>query len=65
MHTQKLLILAKHRNLRILGYHVASVIHSEIYSDHGKRANMVDGFFSRLRKMVRGQHQDVSPLHLY
>ncbi len=39
--------------------------HSEAYSDHGKHTNMVESFFSRLRRMVQGQHHHVSPKYLY
>ena len=39
--------------------------YSEIYSDHGKHTNMVESFFSRLRRMVQGQHHHVSPQYLY
>lgn len=39
--------------------------HSEIYSDHGKHTNWVESYFSRLRRMVQGQHHHVSPQYLY
>lgn len=42
--------------------------HSESYSDgNGKHTNWVESYFSRLRRMVRGQHHGVSPklLHAY
>tara|TARA_R100000365_G_C2743776_1_gene72524 strand:+ start:1288 stop:2259 length:972 start_codon:yes stop_codon:yes gene_type:complete len=39
--------------------------HSEAYSEgHGKHTNWVESFFSRLRRMVAGQHHGVSPKHL-
>ncbi|BDA86360.1 hypothetical protein Sa4125_39020 [Aureimonas sp. SA4125] len=44
-----------------------SINHSESYSDgHGKHTNWVESYFSRLRRMVRGQHHSVSAklLHL-
>ena len=47
------------------GYHVERVNHSEIYSDHGKHTNMVESYFSRLRRMVGGQHHHVSPQYLH
>ncbi len=47
------------------GWMVERVNHSEIYSDHGKHTNMVESFFSRLRRMVVGQHHHVSPQHLH
>ena len=46
-------------------YQVDRVNHSEIYSDHGKHTNMVESFFSRLRRMVQGQHNHVSPQYLH
>jgi hypothetical protein len=48
-----------------MGYHVDRVNHSEIYSDHGKHTNMVESFFSRLRRLVQGQHHHVSPQYLH
>ena len=47
------------------GWHVDRVNHSEVYSDHGKHTNMVESFFSRLRRMIEGQHHFVSPQYLY
>ena len=44
---------------------VDRVNHSEIYSDHGKHTNMAESFFSRLRRMVSGQHHHVSPKYLH
>ncbi len=39
--------------------------HSEAYSEgHGKHTNWAESFFSRLRRMVRGQHHGVSPKYL-
>ncbi len=35
------------------------------YSDHGKHTNMVESYFSRMRRMVRGQHHHVSPQYLH
>ncbi|MFD0916887.1 IS1595 family transposase [Pseudahrensia aquimaris] len=46
-------------------WEVDRVNHSEVYSDHGKHTNMVESFFSRLRRMVEGQHHHVSPHYLY
>ncbi|MEP5729775.1 MAG: IS1595 family transposase [Sulfitobacter sp.] len=56
---------ASHWDALHMGYHVDRVNHSEIYSDHGKHTNMVESFFSRLRRMVQGQHHHVSPQYLY
>ena len=56
---------ASHWDELHMGYHVDRVNHSEIYSDHGKHTNMVESYFSRLRRMVSGQHHHVSPQYLY
>lgn len=56
---------ASHWDLLHAGWNVDRVNHSEIYSDHGKHTNMVESFFSRLRRMVAGQHHHVSPQYLY
>lgn len=47
------------------GWMVDRVNHSEIYSDHGKHTNMAESYFSRLRRMVVGQHHHVSPQYLH
>ena len=47
------------------GWEVDRINHSELYSDHGKHTNMVESFFSRLRRMVQGQHHHVSPQYLH
>jgi len=40
--------------------------HSEAYSDlAGTNTNQVESFFSRLRRMVAGQHHHVSPQYLH
>ena len=41
------------------------VNHSVVYSDHGKHTNWVESYFSRLRRMVVGQHHHVSPHYLF
>lgn len=41
------------------------VNHSVNYSDHGKHTNWVESYFSRLRRMVDGQHHGVSPHYLH
>ncbi|MBZ0217747.1 MAG: IS1595 family transposase [Fimbriimonadaceae bacterium] len=56
---------ATHWDTLHAGWEVDRVNHSEVYSDHGKHTNMVESFFSRLRRMVRGQHHWVSPKYLY
>lgn len=47
------------------GWPVERVNHSQCYSDHGKHTNWVESYFSRLRRMVMGQHHHVSPQYLY
>lgn len=39
--------------------------HSEAYSADGANTNAVESFFSRLRRMVDGQHHHVSARHLH
>ena len=56
---------ASHWDLLHDGWEVDRVNHSEIYSDHGKHTNWVESYFSRLRRMVRGQHHFVSPKYLH
>lgn len=56
---------ASHWDLLHDGWTVDRVNHSEIYSDHGKHTNMVESYFSRLRRMVLGQHHHVSPQYLH
>lgn len=56
---------ASHWDLLHDGWMVDRVNHSEIYSDHGKHTNMVESYFSRLRRMVVGQHHFVSPGYLH
>ena len=56
---------ASHWDLLHAGWETERVNHSEVYSDHGKHTNMVESFFSRLRRMVRGQHHFVSPKYLH
>lgn len=56
---------ASHWDLLHVGHHVDRVNHSECYSDHGKHTNMVESYFSRLRRMVQGQHHHVSPQYLH
>ncbi|MEL6450241.1 MAG: IS1595 family transposase [Pseudomonadota bacterium] len=56
---------ASHWDELHMGWDVDRVNHSEIYSDHGKHTNWVESYFSRLRRMVSGQHHHVSPQYLY
>lgn len=39
--------------------------HSEAYSADGANTNAVESYFSRLRRMVSGQHHGVSPKYLH
>ncbi len=47
-------------------FRTTRINHSEMYSDEvsGACTNQAESFFSRLRKMVGGQHHHVSPQHL-
>lgn len=56
---------ASHWDMLHAGWDVDRVNHSVAYSEHGKHTNMVESFFSRLRRMVSGQHHHVSPKYLY
>lgn len=56
---------ASHWDMLHDGWPTDRVNHSLIYSDHGKHTNGVESFFSRLRRMVSGQHHHVSPRYLY
>ncbi|MCA0870958.1 IS1595 family transposase [Seohaeicola saemankumensis] len=56
---------ASHWDLLHAGWDVERVNHSEVYSDHGKHTNMAESYFSRLRRMVVGQHHHVSPQYLH
>jgi len=56
---------ASHWDMLHDGWNVERVNHSEAYSSHGKHTNWVESFFSRLRRMVSGQHHHVSPQYLY
>lgn len=56
---------ASHWDLLHAGWSVDRVNHSLMYSDHGKHTNMAESYFSRLRRMVVGQHHHVSPQYLY
>eukprot|EP00873_Tetraselmis_striata_P032486 jgi/Tetstr1/452750/TSEL_039786.t1 len=47
------------------GWTVGRINHSEAYSADGANTNMVESYFSRLRRMVAGQHHGVSPKYLH
>jgi transposase-like protein len=44
---------------------VGRINHSEAYCKDGACTNQAESFFSRLRRMVAGQHHYVSPRHLH
>jgi transposase-like protein len=44
---------------------VGRINHREAYSADGANTNQVESFFSRLRRMVTGQHHGVSPKYLH
>ena len=56
---------ASHWDMLHAGWKVDRVNHSEVYSDHGKHTNWAESYFSRLRRMVVGQHHHVSPQYLH
>jgi transposase-like protein len=47
------------------GWTVGRINHSEAYSQDGANTNWVESYFSRLRRMVQGQHHRVSARYLY
>lgn len=47
------------------GWQVGRINHSEAYSLDGVCTNQAESYFSRLRRMVRGQHHHVSPRYLH
>lgn len=55
---------ASHWDELHMGHHVDRINHSEMYCDDGKHTNLVESYFSRLRRMVGGQHHHVSPQYL-
>lgn len=57
---------ARHWDTLELEYDAGRINHSEMYSDlNGKHTNNVESYFSRLRRMVDGQHHSVSHKYLY
>jgi hypothetical protein len=56
---------ASHWGMLHACWSVDRVNHSEAYSDHGKHTNWAESYFSRLRRMVVGQHHHVSPRYLH
>lgn len=47
------------------GWQVGRINHSEAYSTPESCTNQVESYFSRLRRMVSGQHHHVSPRYLH
>ncbi|CAG1015836.1 hypothetical protein RHIZO_05167 [Rhizobiaceae bacterium] len=57
---------ASHWDVLEMQFETGRINHSVSYSEgHGKHTNMVESYFSRLRRMVGGQHHFVSHRYLY
>ena len=57
---------ASHWDVLEMQFASTRINHSVSYSEgHGKHTNMVESYFSRLRRMVGGQHHFVSHRYLY
>lgn len=57
---------ARHWDTLEMQFETGRINHSELYSEgHGKHTNWVESYFSRLRRMVQGQHHHVSHKYLY
>jgi transposase-like protein len=56
---------ASHWDMLHAVWSVDRINHSVSYSDHGKHTNWAESYFSRLRRMVVGQHHHVSPQYLH
>lgn len=57
---------ATHWDALDMEFETGRINHSELYSDlNGKHTNWVESYFSRLRRMVGGQHHHVSHKYLY
>ncbi len=57
---------ASHWDVLEMQFETGRINHSVSYSEgHGKHTNMVESYFSRLRRMVGGQHHHVSHRYLY
>lgn len=55
---------AGHWDYLARSYETRRINHQEAYSLNGACTNMAESYFSRLRRMVRGQHHFVSPKYL-
>jgi transposase-like protein len=53
-----------HWDLLMVDFVMRRINHSEAYSRDGAHINHAESFFSRLRRMIRGQHHKVSVQHL-
>lgn len=53
-----------HWDLLAGGFELKRVNHSEAYSENGAHTNLAESYFSRLRRMIRGQHHAVSGKYL-
>jgi hypothetical protein len=57
---------ATHWDVLEMSFETGRINHSEAYSEcNGKHTNWVESYFSRLRRMVSGQHHHVSHKYLY
>jgi ISXO2-like transposase domain len=53
-----------HWDLLASGFELKRVNHSEAYSENGVHTNLAESYFSRLRRMIRGEHHAVSGKYL-
>jgi transposase-like protein len=56
---------ARHWDVLARRYPVRRIDHTRGYSINGAHTNNAESYFSRLRRMVRGQHHFVSPKYLH
>lgn len=56
---------AGHWDALHLTFKTFRINHSRAYADGGISTNQAESYFSRLRRMVEGQHHHVSPQYLY
>jgi transposase-like protein len=56
---------ASHWDVLHKHYPVSRINHSEAYCLGGACTNAAESYFSRLRRMIQGQHHFVSPAHLH
>jgi transposase-like protein len=56
---------AAHLDALHAGWKTGRINHSEAYSLNGVCTNQVESYFSRLRRMVDGQHHKISPHYLH